>query len=98
MSAADRDARLVGRANAVAAFFRAYPAAEGAAGVRDHIDAFWTPAMRDALRGRASAGDGAGLDPLVRAAFLDRPQAAAPGRPETDGPREAGAIGASDSG
>ncbi len=98
MSGIDHAAKLVGRANAVAAFFRPYPADEAAAGVRDHIAAFWTLAMRDALRTRAGMGVVAGLDPLVTAALLEPGAAAAPGRPEAAGPCEAGTIGASDSG
>lgn len=101
MSAGDRhdpEAKLVAKANQIAAFFRPYPAAEAAAGVRDHLAAFWTPAMRHLLGLRAAAG-GAGLDPIVRAALRDAPpEAAAPGRPETAGPGEAGAIAASDAG
>ena len=94
----DLDSKLVAKANQIAAFFRPYPAAEAAAGVRDHLAAFWTPAMRRTLGMRAVAG-GAGLDQIVLAALLDAPAAgSAPGRPETAGPREAGAIAASDAG
>ena len=94
----DPEAKLVAKANQIAAFFRPYPAAEAAAGVRDHLAAFWTPAMRRSLDRRPAAG-GAGHDPIVMAALRDAPAgAAAPGRPETAGPREAGAIAASDAG
>lgn len=94
----DPGAKLDGKANQIAAFFRPYPVDEAVAGVRDHIAAFWTPAMRGALRARAAAG-GPGLDPLVRTALLDAGAGVdAPGRSETAGPAEAGAVGASDSG
>lgn len=92
-----QDAKLARKANQIAAFFRPYPAAVGAAGVREHLAAFWTPAMRQALRASAAAGC-ADLDPLVLAALVAPSGAAAPGRSETAGPREAGAIGASDAG
>ena len=94
----DPVAKLVAKANQIAAFFRPYAAAEAAAGVRDHLVAFWTPAMRRSLDLRAEAG-GAGLDPIVLMALRDAPAgAAAPGRSETAGPGEAGAIAASDAG
>jgi formate dehydrogenase subunit delta len=67
MSAAG-DARLVTMANQIAGFFRPYPAAQGIAGVRRHLQDFWTPAMRAALAERV-ARDAAGIDPLVVAAL-----------------------------
>lgn len=94
----DLDAKLDGKANQIAAFFRPYPADEAAAGVRSHIEAFWTPAMRRTLEARAAAG-GAGLDPIVMAALRGEAAGAeAPGRSETAGPAAAGQIGASDGG
>ena len=98
MRAMNLGSKLDGKANQIAAFFRPYPVDQAVAGVRDHIAAFWTPAMREGLRARAAAG-GSGLDPIVLAALLNpATEATAPGRPETAGPREAGDVGASDAG
>ncbi len=94
----DLGSKLDGKANQIAAFFRPYPADQAVAGVRDHIAAFWTPAMREGIRARAAAA-GSGLDPIVKAALLDAvTDTTAPGRSETAGPSEAGDIGASDAG
>jgi formate dehydrogenase subunit delta len=56
--------KLIRMANQIADFFRAYPEEEAAAGIRNHLQAFWTPRMRDAIAAYA-VEKGAGLDPLV---------------------------------
>ena len=60
--------KLVRMANQIAEFFRPYSDAEAAAGVHEHIRAFWTPAMRNELIAFAEAG-GNGLQPRVTAAM-----------------------------
>jgi formate dehydrogenase subunit delta len=62
----DKLARMAGE---IAAFFRPYPEEVARAGVRDHLVAFWTPAMRATLVAKAK-----GLDPLVEAALRDLPR------------------------
>jgi formate dehydrogenase subunit delta len=42
---------LVRMANQIAQFFAPYPAPEAVAGVTDHLEKFWTPAMRKELAG-----------------------------------------------
>ena len=93
----DGSVKLVAMANQIAAFFRPYPADAGAAGVREHVEAFWTPKMRHDLAARVAA-DTAGVDPLVIAAFRGDPRAESPAHRELAGPAEAGQLGASDAG
>jgi len=40
---------LVRMANQIAQFFTPYPADEAVAGVEEHLEKFWTPAMRKEL-------------------------------------------------
>lgn len=62
--------RLIQMANDIAAFFAAEPdPAEAAAGVAAHLERFWAPAMREALRAHATSG-GAGLSDLARKGVL----------------------------
>ncbi len=56
--------RLTYMANQIGKFFAHKPEAEAVAGIESHIRQFWDPRMRAAIL----AGDGAGLDPLPRAA------------------------------
>lgn len=60
-------ARMVHMANQIALFFAAYPRERAEAGVVEHIEKFWTPAMRRQL-GDYAQSDGSGLHDLVRAA------------------------------
>jgi formate dehydrogenase subunit delta len=63
-----RPERLVYMANQIARFFAVQP--EGAAGVADHLQRFWDPAMRaEIIAWRRAGGDG--LDPLAAEA-VDR--------------------------
>ncbi len=53
--------------NQIADFFAAYPEAEAAAMVADHITKFWAPTMRRDLAGLMTDDDDA-LKPLARKA------------------------------
>lgn len=87
---------LARMANEIARFFRPYPEHEACAGIRDHIVAFWTPAMRSVFLDHARAG-GAGLDPLVAEAMRTWPDAGSPVVRAT-APAQASGQGASDAG
>lgn len=65
--------KLIRMANQIAGFFRSYPEAQAAAGIRDHITAFWTPRMRETLLSHLASG-GDMLDPLVLKALEEFPQ------------------------
>jgi len=84
--------KLTRMANQIAGFFRSYPEDKALAGIRDHLMAFWTPGMREALLAHAGQGGG-GLDPLVvRALRRDQP-GESPVAKETAGPEEVGQLG-----
>ena len=87
--------KLVRMANQIAAFFRSYPQEEAAAGVHDHIVAFWSPSMRRDLLARS---DHPGLDPLAATALRTLTTRPSPARKEAASPAELGEIGASDTG
>ncbi len=57
--------KLTTMANGIARFFRPYGHDEAVAGIAAHIEAFWTPGMRDAL----AAVEGVDLDPLAAEAL-----------------------------
>jgi formate dehydrogenase subunit delta len=84
-------------ANQIASFFRSYPDEEAAAGVHDHIVAFWSPAMRRDLRAYVDA-DGSGVDPLVERAMNRIGKGPSPTAREAAGPDVVGQLGASDAG
>jgi formate dehydrogenase subunit delta len=68
---------LVTMANEIAAFFASSSAPDCAAqDVAGHLQHYWEPRMRAALRGHLAAG-GAGLLPVARAAVQLLPQPAA---------------------
>jgi formate dehydrogenase subunit delta len=81
--------KLVSMGNQIARFFRVYPQAEAAAGIRAHIQAFWTPRMVAAILAEA---DHAGLDPLVALALRTWPPAASPVSKEMAGPAQTGLM------
>ncbi len=87
-------AKLEAMANQIATFFRSYPDEQAQAGIRDHLKAFWTGRMVDAL---LAAGPKPGLDPLVTAALWQKPQAESPIAKELAGPEVVGLM-ASDAG
>lgn len=88
--------KLALMANQVASFFRTYPEEQACAGVRDHLQAFWTPGMRSTFLAFAQA-DGPGVDPLVVKALRTGPDAKSPVARAT-APAEAVGQGASDAG
>ena len=88
------DGKLVSMANQIASFFRSDPEAEACAGIQQHIQAFWTPRMRESIR---AGGQHEGLDPLVATALRTWPQADSPIRKELGGPGMNGQL-ASDAG
>ncbi len=78
------DDKLVRMANQLVGFFGAYPDADAAKGISDHLVSFWTPGMRDALRLRIDA-DRRGVEPLVVRALTALPAApSAEGVPSAD--------------
>lgn len=61
---------LVKMANQIAHYFDSEPdRALAVQGVRQHLQSFWTPAMRRQLAQWAEANAGEGLDPKVREAL-----------------------------
>lgn len=61
---------LVKMANQIAQYFASEPdRALAVQGVRQHLQSFWTPAMRRQLGERLQADGGEGLDPLVKEAL-----------------------------
>ncbi|MCX2889080.1 formate dehydrogenase [Pseudomonas sp. LB-090624] len=61
---------LVKMANQIAHYFDSEPDRVLAVqGVRQHLQNFWTPAMRRQLAEWAAANEGEGLDPKVREAL-----------------------------
>jgi len=86
--------KLAAMANQIAGFFRSYPDDEAAAGIRDHIQSFWTPGMCQAM---LAEGPRPGLDPLVVRAMWTAPRAESPILKETAGPEMVGQL-ASDAG
>ena len=86
--------RLTHMANQIATFFRSYPEDEACAGIRDHIQSFWTSKMRQSLFGE---GPSLGLDPLVVKAFAMSSRAESPVKKETASSDAVGQL-ASDAG
>jgi formate dehydrogenase subunit delta len=66
----DSATKLVRMANQISEFFAAQPGEQAAAGVLDHLTAFWTPKMRREIVDYVNNG-GEGLTPLSRQA-VDR--------------------------
>ena len=87
-------ATLVRMANEIAGFFRAYPDDEACAGIRGHMQSFWTPVMRAQMLAGAETS---GVDPLVATALRDWPRVDNPVAKGTRSPIESGAA-ASDAG
>lgn len=84
--------KLTRMANQIAGFFRSYPEDKALAGIRDHLVAFWTPGMREALLAHVTWG-GAGLDPLVVQALRGDQPGESPIEKEVAGPDEVGQLG-----
>ena len=81
--------KLAAMANQIAMFFRAYPVEEAQAGIKDHLVAFWTPKMLEAMMTR---GPHAGVDPLVTAALWKQPEADSPVRQRVFDPAVGGPL------
>lgn len=94
----NQDDKLIRMANQIATFFKSYPDAQAQTGIRDHLQSFWTPKMRDRLDARMGAGQAADLDPLVVRALTRDPTAESPVQRMTEGPAQAGEVGAMDAG
>jgi formate dehydrogenase subunit delta len=88
--------KLVRMANQIADFFTPYSEEEAVAGVREHIVAFWTSAMREELLAFAEAG-GQGLKPRAALALAGFRTDASPISKVPAGPEEVGQA-ASDAG
>lgn len=86
------DEKIVRMANQIASFFRSYPEDEARKGIHDHLKAFWTPRMREALASYASR-DGRNLDPLVVKALQPPEAAKNPIEKEVAGPETVGQMG-----
>ena len=85
------EAKLARMANQVAAFFRSYPEDEAVAGVRGHLQSYWTRGMIRDLRAHAM-GPAEDVDTLVARALTEAPLADNPAHKTTEGPEEAGAL------
>lgn len=92
------DDKLIRMANDIAAFFKSYGEADAVAGIRHHIESFWTPKMRADLAGCLATGSATNLSPLASAALRASPPRGGPAERETAGPATAGEVGASDAG
>jgi len=66
---ADTAERLVYMANQIAAFFASQRHERAVLGAADHLAAFWTPAMREAILAEAREGE-SGLSALARESVL----------------------------
>jgi formate dehydrogenase subunit delta len=76
--------KLVYMANQISKFFDSQGGEQAVAGTADHIQKFWDPRMRAAIRAHLEAG-GAGLDPVARRAVEQLKDAQK--KPENEGVR-----------
>ena len=88
--------KLAMMANQIAQFFKSYPHDEAVAGTASHIEAFWTPRMRETLR--AAVHERPDLDPIVVEAFSPEVEARDPAEKADMGPGKVGELGAVDAG
>ena len=88
--------KLTMMANQIAQFFRSYPHDQAVAGIAHHIEAFWTPKMREAFKG--GLHEVPNLDPLVLAAMSPEVEAGDPIEMAATGPGRLGELGAVDAG
>jgi formate dehydrogenase subunit delta len=75
--------KLVYMANQISKFFDSQGREQAAAGTADHIQKFWDPRMRAAIKAHLQAG-GAGLDPVARHA-IEQLKAVQKKKPENEG-------------
>ena len=94
----NQDEKLIRMANQIAAFFKSYPEEEARTGIAEHIASFWTPKMRSRLDARILAGEPGKRDALVVRAVRRSVQAESPAHRVTEGPAQAGEVGAMDAG
>jgi (2Fe-2S) ferredoxin len=59
------EVRLIQNANQIAAQFQGFPREEAINGIRDHIERFWEPGLKDQLIDYVIAHGGSGLHELV---------------------------------
>jgi formate dehydrogenase subunit delta len=88
--------KLVMMANQIALFFKSYPREEAIAGIASHIEAFWTPKMRESLT--AERMNLPKLDPLVVEAMSPEVDAQSPAEKAAATPGKVGELGAVDAG
>lgn len=84
--------KLVRMANQIAVFYRSYPEDQAIKGIHDHLAAFWTPGMRQALVAH-TLQETAPLDPLVIKALLAFQAGKSPIEKEVAGPEIVGGPG-----
>ena len=88
--------KLTMMANQIAQFFRSYPHDQAVAGIAHHIEAFWTPKMRDMFKhGLRDVPD---VDPLVIEAVSPEVEGRDPIEKAAAGPGKVGELGAVDAG
>ena len=88
--------KLTMMANQIAQFFKSYPHDEAVAGIAHHIEAFWTPKMREVFKD--GAHEASNVDPLVLEAVSPEVEARDPIEKATAGPGRVGELGAVDAG
>lgn len=95
MSTAPID-KLVRMGNQIAQFFKSYPHDEAVAGIASHIEAFWTPKMRQTIQ--SGMADANGVDPMLLEALSPEVEARDPADKADAGPGKVGELGAVDAG
>jgi formate dehydrogenase subunit delta len=75
--------KLVYMANQISKFFDSQGREQAVAGTADHIQKFWDPRMRAAIKAHLEAGS-AGLDPVARHA-IEQLKDAQKKKPENEG-------------
>jgi formate dehydrogenase subunit delta len=75
--------KLVYMANQISKFFHSQGGEQAVAGTADHIQKFWDPRMRAAIKAHLETG-GAGLDPVARRA-IEQLKDAQKKKPENEG-------------
>jgi formate dehydrogenase subunit delta len=81
--------KLIRMANQIADFFGPYPDEEAAAGIHEHLTAFWTRGMLEELAAFVEAG-GSGVQPRVLLAMQRFGEESSPIHKAVAGPEEVG--------
>ena len=92
----DPMAKLVMMGNQIAQFFKSYPHDRAVSGIAHHIEAFWTPKMRNTFK--SGLAGGYDIDPLVLEAVSAEVEARDPIEKAAAGPGKVGELGAVDAG